>query len=125
MGDARVNERGFGARQIMMVPEQILASQWFNSKPHSPEQRLCRAVLEEALDCLRLRAVVYAGDRRKSLAVPRARLDQQARDWITSNDETYVFSFHNVCHALGLEPGWLRKAILNNPHLGGSHRERA
>ncbi len=83
------------------------------------ERRLLLAVLEEALQCLRLRATVD-GDhchrgRVTVMRATRSRKREQIRDeavrWIESDDDTYVFSFVCICEHLGFEPAAIRKAL--------------
>jgi hypothetical protein len=31
--------------------------------------------------------------------------------WLSSDDIGWPFSFVNICHALGIDPGWLRRRI--------------
>jgi hypothetical protein len=44
---------------------------------------------------------------------------REAYNWVMKGSEDYVFSFHNVCEALGIKPEWLRIGLINaaNSHL--------
>ena len=50
----------------------------------------------------------------------------EAYNWVTNSNDEYVFSFENVCEALGVNPEYLRLGLLNacNSLLTevGSHR---
>jgi hypothetical protein len=78
-----------------------LAAQWWPPQALRPEQRLLRAVLEEAL------AELAAG--RMAAASP---LDNRRRlellDWFASHDRSWPCSFENVCDAIDLDPERVR-----------------
>ena len=78
-----------------------LAAQWWPPAALRPEQRLLRAVLEEAL------AELAAG--RMAVASP---VDNQRRrellDWFASHDRSWPCSFENVCDAIDLDPDRVR-----------------
>ena len=82
-----------------------LAAQWWPSAALRPEQRLLRAVLEEAL------AELAAG--RIAAASP---LNNQRRrellDWFASHDRSWPCSFENVCDAIDLDPERLRGKLV-------------
>ena len=82
-----------------------LAAQWWPPAALRPEQRLLRAVLEEAL------AELAAG--RMAAASP---LDNQRRrellDWFASHDRSWPCSFENVCDAIDLDPERVRGKLV-------------
>ncbi len=67
----------------------------------SGEQRLACALLE---DCLRTLLGKAGGERGEWLERDLA--------WITSEDRSDVFTFENVCDALGIDAGYLRARVL-------------
>jgi hypothetical protein len=82
-----------------------LAAQWWPPHALRPEQRLLRAVLEEAL------AELAAG--RMAAASPQ---DNQRRrelfDWFASHDRSWPCSFENVCDAIDLDPERVRGKLV-------------
>lgn len=62
------------------------------------------ALLTDAIDC-------FCGARGGS-AAERSRLHREAAAWIFCDDPTWVFSFINVCDALGVDPSCLRRRLL-------------
>ena len=68
------------------------------------QRALMRAVLEDAILCLR-------GHGRPTR--DRARLAAEAEHWVTSTDRRWPFSFESVCDVLGLEAGYLRRRLLH------------
>ena len=70
----------------------------------NPEQLLMLAVLEDAIICFQDH--VAAGCKRKRL------LHLEAEQWILSEDKSYLFSFENICDALGFEAAYLRQGLV-------------
>ncbi len=83
--------------------ESILPLQFFAAPAVSPETRLLRAVLEDGLHVIRRHA-----------ASPRLRKRRVFREtvaWLRSDDVSWPFSFVNTCHALGIDPDWVRSRM--------------
>jgi len=68
-----------------------------------PERALMRAMLQDAILCL-LGEAAPAKD--------RARLAADARYWVESHSLAWVFSFENVCQALGINAEYARRHLL-------------
>jgi hypothetical protein len=89
-------------------PDAMLASQFFDAAGRCPqlegERRLMVAVLVDAVHC-------FQQNRAAVMSAKRV-LFRQTRRWITSGDESWFFSFENVCETLGIEPSSLRRALL-------------
>ena len=96
--------------QPQMIPDVILASQWESVRPLSPEQRLCLALLREALNCLDRRATITGANRLRDKTIPRSRIALEAWEWFFS-EESGAFSFEFVCEALRVNPQWMRKGL--------------
>jgi hypothetical protein len=62
------------------------------------------AVLQDAVTCFQ--DYVAATCKRKQA------MHREAEEWIMSNDQSYLFSFENVCDALGYEAAYLRRGLL-------------
>jgi len=84
-----------------LVPEVILPLQYFDRlTPRAtdiPEKRLMFAVLLDAVIHLQRR------DSRGAAEVAQ---------WIREDDEDSVFSFRNICEALGIQPVFLGRGLL-------------
>jgi hypothetical protein len=93
---------GLAEGGIPDVPDVILPEQFFGSLATSPsrvpERRLMLAVLLDAIAQLRR----GPGPAR------------EAEQWIHAGDEDadWPFSFVSVCHALGLDPGYMRGGLV-------------
>ena len=90
-----------------LAPEQILPVQFAEllQQPaeRTPERRLMAAVLEDAIRTF----CRYSG----SPGVRRQRRFRETADWFESSDVSWPFSFENICDALALEPGWVRRLL--------------
>jgi hypothetical protein len=69
-----------------------------------PEKKLMLAILDDALKCLVTQ--VHAKARRGQ------KLFRLAEEWLLSDTEDWIFSFRNVCEALGISSSYLRKCVL-------------
>ncbi|HXG52920.1 MAG TPA: hypothetical protein VNN77_16095 [candidate division Zixibacteria bacterium] len=71
-----------------------------------PEKRLVLAVLEDAVLCLRKYSGCPSGKGR--------RLFQETMEWVLTDDPDWLFSFANVCEALGLDPRYVRRGLADS-----------
>ena len=87
-----------------LLPEQYFAT--FRRKTHlEPEKRLMLAVLEDAVVCFQKH--VLAQNRRGKAAF------REAEDWILEQGSDWLFSFEDICEVLGLDPDYIRQALLS------------
>ncbi len=91
----------------LFQPDTLLPSQFFDRvrrrSEHDGERRLMIAVLEDAVD-------VY----RKQVGAQDARgqqLFREAEEWIEDADQSWLFSFQNICDVLGLDADYLRRGL--------------
>ena len=85
---------------IAVMPEQ------FFSVPHcsdTGEAALMYAVLEDALHCF-AKQFVETGIRAQFLG-------KEAERWFFSNNESWPFSFVNICFVLGMNPEYVRLGL--------------
>ena len=92
----------------LFQPDSLLPAQFFaalEQKTHAcGERRLMVAILEDAVDCFQ--KYLWAADNRSR------HLRTEAEKWFLSNDDSWPFSFVNICHALDLHPDFLRRGLL-------------
>jgi hypothetical protein len=86
-----------------VLPEQFYFRPTGSSHPASGVRALMWAMLEDAIACVQKQALTPS--RRHQ------RLACEAERWIFADNTTWVFSFLNVCAALGLEPEYLRTKL--------------
>lgn len=80
-------------------------------EPAEPEKKLMLAMLEDALRCRE--KYRHAKDRRGK------KFFLEAEEWLLCEAEDWIFSLGNVCEALGLNPGYIRKCAV---HGGRGYR---
>ena len=95
----------------LFEPDAVLAAQFyanFKVSPYTqPELQLMAAVLEDAISCLSINF-------RPATVRQRKQLDE-ARQWFAADDESeWIFSFKNICEALGINPHYLRRGLIQS-----------
>ena len=88
-------------------PDILLPYEYFatfqRTSPLEPEKRLLHAILEDAVTSCRLYFAATSKHHKK--------LFRDARQWILSRDDKWLFSFENVCSVLGLDAQCLRDGL--------------
>ena len=81
-----------------------------------PERVLMLAVLQDAVLCFQDH--VAATCQRKQM------LHRDAAEWIFSTDRSYLFSFENICDALGYDADYMRQGLARWKQLAQDQGER-
>ncbi len=104
--------------------DTTLRDQYFatfqRSEHLEPEKALLMAILEDAIHC-------YRKDRAARDRAGRERF-REAEQWIMEEGDDWLFSFHNVCELLGLDPQFLRRGVresIAKPTESEKRRRRA
>ena len=104
-------KRGFSASHDRLAglfePDVLLPAQFFAAFRRAGgldrERLLMLAVLEDAVDCYQKYA--HARD-------PRGRvMFNESREWVTSADRTWLFSFENICDTLEINADYVRRGL--------------
>lgn len=69
-----------------------------------PEKRLMLAVLGDGISCFQ-----------KNAAAPHPKgraLFREAKEWILDEDRLWLFSFENICDAVGFDPKYIREGLV-------------
>lgn len=69
-----------------------------------PERKLMLAVLGDATSCFQ--RYLFAPDSKGK------RLFQEAEEWVLGADGDWIFSFENICEALGFDPRYIRQGLV-------------
>jgi hypothetical protein len=91
----------------LFEPDVLLPAQFFAAFRREGglerERLLMLAVLEDAIDCYQK----YSHSRD-----PRGRqMFDEAREWVTSSDRTWLFSFENICDTLEISAEYVRRGL--------------
>ena len=102
----------------VLAPEQYL--QIFSRTNNlEPEQELMLAILSDAIECI----LKYCDE-----PIPmRAKLFDEAHQWLFDQDDKEPFSFLNVCEMLNFDPTYLRRGIqakMQAKSVGGTEHLR-
>ena len=88
-------------------PDVLIESQYKSTQtrqlPLDPERVLMLAVLRDAVSCYQ----DHVGARKK----PKRSLHLEAEQWILERDRSHLFSFENLCEALGYDPDYMRAGL--------------
>jgi hypothetical protein len=92
----------------LFQPDTLLPTQYFDRMrrrrtEYDGERRLMIAVLEDAVDVYR---------KQHGAQDPRGRvLFEEAAEWIESTDQTWIFSFENICDVLDIDSAYVRRGL--------------
>jgi hypothetical protein len=86
----------------VMLPSQFLVPD--EEGLGGGERKLMAAILSDGIEAYIAQCTNPLAARRKPI--------NDAREWVETEDEAYVFSFDNVCEALGINPRYLRIGLL-------------
>ena len=104
-----VGHFGFDSASSVFEPDVMLPSQLLMPDEEGltgGERRLMAALLSDGIEAYINQAMaVLEGNLKKA----RAKAD--ACEWVEESDQTYVFSFDNVCECLGINPEYLRLGL--------------
>lgn len=94
----------------LFEPDFILPSQLLEPDERGlsgGERRLMAAILSDGIEA-------YIAQSTSHAAIVRplnAKIRGDAEEWVETVDESYVFSFDNVCESLGIDPHYLRLGL--------------
>ncbi|HSE86971.1 MAG TPA: hypothetical protein VLJ79_12170 [Candidatus Binatia bacterium] len=87
----------------ILVTVQYLAT--YRRRFHlQPEQLLMLAVLEDAVVCFQ--------DNLTAVTPRKRALFREAEEWILDDDNSYLFSFDNICEGVALDPNYVRRGLI-------------
>jgi hypothetical protein len=115
-------KRGFSGGHdrlaTLFEPDVLLPAQFFAAFRRAGglerERLLMLAVLEDAIDCYQKFA--HARDPRGS------QMFDEAREWVSSNDRSWLFSFENICDTLEINADYVRRGLREWRERGGIPR---
>lgn len=92
----------------LFEPDTLLPSQFFShfrgcGSTIRGEKRLMLAVLEDAIDCYQKHAFAREPRPQEFFA--------EAEEWLFSSDNSWIFSYENICQTLDLSPDYIRRGL--------------
>jgi hypothetical protein len=104
-GDDRFSrEEGklFGQPDVLCLDEYLHV---YQGRPaETPERRLVAAVLRDAIDCYLRDCFTKNRHKKRSF--------REAEEWFFKGDNYGVFSLENVCGILNIDPGYIRRSLM-------------
>jgi hypothetical protein len=91
------------------VPQQFFDT-FRRSEPLEPEKALVMAILQDAIH--NFHKYREARDR------PGQELYHEAEEWLLGGGDNWIFAFDSVCELLGLDPGYIRRGLLQSKESG-------
>jgi hypothetical protein len=91
----------------LFQPDFLLSAQYFGNLRKTllePEKKLMFAILEDAISCYQNNLTAHT--------VRGKRFFEETKSWIVAVGNDWIFSFENVCEALGLNPQYVRQGLL-------------
>jgi hypothetical protein len=91
----------------LFQPDFLLSAQYFGNLRKTllePEKKLMFAILEDAISCYQSNLTAQS--------VRGKRFFEETKNWIVAVGSDWIFSFENVCEALGLNPQYVRQGLL-------------
>jgi|ERR671925_88733 hypothetical protein len=91
----------------LFQPDFLLSAQYFGNLRKTllePEKKLMFAILEDAISCYQNNLTAHS--------VRGKRFFEETKSWIVAVGNDWIFSFENVCEALGLNPQYMRQGLL-------------
>lgn len=90
-----------------LAPAAVLPEQFYDTasagRHESGAVALIRAMLDDAIACYQKYGTAKGRHNQ--------RLATEAEAWLLSDDDHWPFAFVNVCGALGIEPGYVRRGL--------------
>jgi hypothetical protein len=101
---APVEERALAIFQPDILVENQFQSTYRRRFHLDPERVLMLAVLQDAVVCFQ--------DNVSATCKRKRSMHLDAEEWFVNDDRSYLFSFENVCEALGYDAAYMRQGLL-------------
>jgi len=117
-------DASLGAEEKMgslFQPDTLVSTQYletFRGKAHlGPEKSLMLAILEYAVASFQKH--IFARDSKGKA------IFHETEDWIWEKNSDWIFSFENVCDALGFNPSYVRQGLLRGKEMKLAERSKS
>jgi hypothetical protein len=99
---SREEAKLFRQPDVLCVDEYLHV---YQGRPvETPERRLVAAILRDAIDCYLRDCFTKNRHKKRSF--------REAEEWFFHSEDYGVFSLENVCGILNIDPGYIRRSLL-------------
>ncbi len=115
-GDDRFSQeeaRLFRQPDVLCVDEYLHV---YQGRPaETPERRLVAAILRDAIDCYLRDCFTKNRHKKRSF--------REAEEWFFKSDDYGVFSLENICGILNIDPGYIRRSLLQHEQQNSANAD--
>lgn len=115
-GDDRFSQeeaRLFRQPDVLCVDEYLHV---YQGRPaETPERRLVAAILRDAIDCYLRDCFTKNRHKKRSF--------REAEEWFFKADDYGVFSLDNICGILNIDPGYIRRSLLEHEQQNSANAD--
>jgi hypothetical protein len=115
-GDDRFSQeeaRLFRQPDVLCVDEYLHV---YQGRPaETPERRLVAAILRDAIDCYLRDCFTKNRHKKRSF--------REAEEWFFKSDDYGVFSLDNICGILNIDPGYIRRSLLEHEQQNSANAD--
>lgn len=106
-GDDRFSQE---EAKLLRQPDVLCVDEYlhvYQGRPaETPERRLVAAILRDAVDCYVRDCFTKNRHRKRSF--------REAEEWFFKSDDYGVFSLENICGILNIDPGYIRRSLIQH-----------
>jgi len=104
--------------RLLRQPDVLCVGEYlhvYQGQPETPERRLLAAILRDAVDCYLRDCFTKNRHRKRSF--------REAEEWFFKSDDYGVFSLENVCSILNIDPGYIRRSLVQHEQQNSPEAE--
>jgi hypothetical protein len=115
-GDDRFSQE---EARLFRQPDALCVDEYlhvYQGRPaETPERRLVAAILRDAIDCYLRDCFTKNRHKKRSF--------REAEEWFFKSDDYGVFSLENICGILNIDPGYIRRSLLQHEQQNSANTE--
>jgi len=115
-GDDRFSQE---EARLFRQPDALCVDEYlhvYQGRPaETPERRLVAAILRDAIDCYLRDCFTKNRHKKRSF--------REAEEWFFKSDDYGVFSLENICGILNIDPGYIRRSLLQHEQQNSANAD--
>ena len=115
-GDDRFSQE---EARLFRQPDALCVDEYlhvYQGRPaETPERRLVAAILRDAIDCYLRDCFTKNRHKKRSF--------REAEEWFFKSDDYGVFSLENICGILNIDPGYIRRSLVQHEQQNSANTE--